>query len=113
MTSFHGGTVGVVRRVIQSSTTGELSNKVIVGPNDGSSRVITSRERTRIIVVWVHCCLNRVEVVKEAVTALVGLETIETTNSSKCFGAALNNKSGRITVGIWLLDFGSSKNGFE
>ena len=112
----HGGTVGDVGRVGRPSTAGELGDEVVVGADDGSSRVAASRERTQIVVVRVHRRLDRVEGAEEAVAALAGLETIETTDGSLRCGAALENESRGVALDVLvvrLCNLGGGENDFE
>lgn len=112
----HGGTVGDVGRVGQPSTGGELGDEVVVGPDNGSTRVTSSRERTQIVVVRVHRRLDRVEVAEEAVAAFVGLETIETTDGSERCEAALEDESRGVALDVLavrLFDLGGGENDFE
>lgn len=101
----HGSTVGDVGRVGRPSTAGELGDDVVVGGDDCSSRVATSREWTGIVIIWEDRRLDRVEVAVEAVAALVGLETIETTNGSERCVAALEGESRRVAFNVLAVRF--------
>jgi hypothetical protein len=112
----HRGTVGDVGRVGRPGTAGELGDEVVVGADDCSSRVPTSRERTGIVIIWEDRRLDRVEVAVEAVAAFVGLKSIETTDGSERRVAALDDESRGVALNVLavrLLDVGGGENDFE
>ena len=112
----HGGTIGDVGRVGWPSTASELGNEVVVGTDDGSSRVAASREQTQIVVIRIHRCLNQVKGAEEAIMALTGLEIIETTDGNMRCEAALEDELREVALDVLavrLHDLGGGENDFE
>jgi hypothetical protein len=99
----HWRTKRDIRGVGWSRATGEEGNELAEGVDDDGPRVPTPGHRTKVVVIGVNCCFNRIAAACGEVTANMRLKSIQITDRGERAEAAFYNVLRAVAIAVFVV----------